>query len=139
MIRLLLASHGKLAEGIYSSLKIIMGEQNNIETLCAYMEEEFNLKKEISDRLNDLSDGDKLIVVTDIFGGSVNNEFMNNLNRKNLYLISGLNLPLVMELINVSDENDIEEKIMEALENSKKSIQYCNLIMKLANIEEDSF
>lgn len=139
MIRLLLASHGKLAEGIYSSLKIIMGEQNNIETLCAYMEEEFNLKKEISDRLNDLSDEDKLIVVTDIFGGSVNNEFMNNLNRKNLYLIAGLNLPLVMELINISDENDIEEEIMEALENSKKSIQYCNLIMKLANIEEDSF
>ncbi len=138
MIKILLASHGKLADGIYSSLKIIMGEQNNIETLCAYMEEEFNLKQEISDRLKDLSDEDKLIVVTDIFGGSVNNEFMSNLNRKNLYLIAGLNLPLVMELINISNENDLENLIMEAIENSKKSIQYCNLIIR-SNIEEDSF
>ena len=77
MIKLLLSSHGYLADGICSSLKIIMGEQINIRTICAYTEEEFDLKKEVSDILKDLSDEDKLIVVTDIFGGSVNNEFMN--------------------------------------------------------------
>lgn len=139
MIKLLLASHGDLADGICSSLKIIMGEQSNIKTLCAYMKEDFDLRKEISIILEDLSDEDKLIVVTDIFGGSVNNEFMNYLNKKNLYLISGLNLPLVIELVTISDENDIERGVIKALENSKNSIQYCNAIIKSLNQEEDTF
>ena len=111
MIKLLLASHGDLADGICSSLKIIMGEQGNIRTLCAYTKEEFDLRSEVWEILNDLSYEDKLIVVTDIFGGSVNNEFMNNLNRNNLYLIAGLNLPLVIELATISDEDNIEEQI----------------------------
>lgn len=139
MIKLLLASHGDLADGICSSLKIIMGEQGNIRTLCAYTKEEFDLRSEVWEILNDLSYEDKLIVVTDIFGGSVNNEFMNNLNRNNLYLIAGLNLPLVIELATISDEDNIEEQIKSALENSKNSIQYCNSIMKSTDIKEDTF
>ena len=31
MVKILLASHGDLAYGVYSSLKIIMGEQKNID------------------------------------------------------------------------------------------------------------
>lgn len=139
MIKLLLASHGDLADGIYSSLKIIVGEQNNISTLCAYKEEEFDLQKEISNILINLQKEDKLIVITDIFGGSVNNEFMNNLQSKNFYLIAGLNLPLVMELITIQNEDDIEGMIKSALENSKDSIKYCNPIIESMYIEEEGF
>lgn len=139
MIKLLLASHGDLADGIYSSLKIIMGEQKNIATLCAYKEEDFDLQKEISNILVNLQKEDKLIVITDIFGGSVNNEFMNNLQSKNFYLIAGLNLPLVMELITIQNEDDIEIMIKSALENSKDSIKYCNPIIELMDIEEEGF
>lgn len=139
MIKLLLASHGDLADGICSSLEIIMGKQNNILTLCAYKEENFDLKKEIRNILESLPKEEKLIVITDIFGGSVNNEFMNNLNQENLYLISGLNLPLVIELITIQDEENIEEMIKIALENSKESIKYCNLILEESEVEEDGF
>ena len=137
MIKLLLASHGDLAYGVYSSLKIIMGEQKNISTLCAYNEEDFDLKKEVWKIINDLKDDDKLIIVTDIFGGSVNNEFMNNLYRDNLYLVSGLNLPLVMELMLIQDESNIDSMIQNALETSIKTIKYCNPIIKAVEVEEE--
>ena len=132
MIKLLLASHGDLAYGVYSSLKIIMGEQKNISTLCAYNKEDFDLKKEVWKIINDLKDDDKLIIVTDIFGGSVNNEFMNN-----LYLVSGLNLPLVMELMLIQDESNIDSMIQNALETSIKTIKYCNPIIKAVEVEEE--
>ena len=137
MIKLLLASHGDLAYGVYSSLKIIMGEQKNIATLCAYNKEDFDLKKEVWKIINDLKDDDKLIIVTDIFGGSVNNEFMNNLYRDNLYLVSGLNLPLVMELMLIQDESNIDSMIQNALETSIKTIKYCNPIIKAVEVEEE--
>ncbi len=137
MIKLLLASHRDLAYGVYSSLKIIMGEQKNISTLCAYNKEDFDLKKEVWKIINDLKDDDKLIIVTDIFGGSVNNEFMNNLYRDNLYLVSGLNLPLVMELMLIQDESNIDSMIQNALETSIKTIKYCNPIIKAVEVEEE--
>ena len=137
MIKLLLASHWDLAYGVYISLKIIMVEQKNISTLCAYNKEDFDLKKEVWKIINDLKDDDKLIIVTDIFGGSVNNEFMNNLYRDNLYLVSGLNLPLVMELMLIQDESNIDSMIQNALETSIKTIKYCNPIIKAVEVEEE--
>ncbi|MFL0252799.1 PTS sugar transporter subunit IIA [Clostridium neuense] len=137
MIKFLLASHGNLADGMYSSVKIIMGEQSNISTLCAYVEENFDLKKEVSKIINGLSCEDKLIVITDVFGGSVNNEFMTNLKNKNIYLISGLNLPLVIELITNQDNEDIDSLINRALESSKDSICYCNKVINSVQADEE--
>lgn len=137
MIKFLLASHGNLADGMYSSVKIIMGEQSNISTLCAYVKENFDLKKEVSKIINGLSCEDKLIVITDVFGGSVNNEFMTSLKNKNIYLISGLNLPLVIELITNQDDEDIDSLINSALENSKDSICYCNKVINSVQADEE--
>lgn len=139
MVKILLASHGDLAYGVYSSLKIIMGEQKNISTLCAYKEEDFDLKKEVSNIFNNLSDEDELIVVTDIFGGSINNEFMNYMGRDNFHLVSGLNLPLLMELVLIQDNCNIDENIQNALNNSNQTIKYCNKVMETLVLEDDGF
>ena len=122
-----------------SSLKIIMGEQKNIDTLCAYKEEDFDLKKEVSNIFDNLSNEDELIVVTDIFGGSINNEFMNYIERDNFHLICGLNLPLLMELILIQDDKNITEKIKNALNMSKETIKYCNEAVTLLALEDDAF
>ena len=122
-----------------SSLKIIMGEQKNIDTLCAYKEEDFDLKKEVSNIFDNLSNEDELIVVTDIFGGSINNEFMNYIERDNFHLICGLNLPLLMELILIQDDKNITEKIKNALNMSKETIKYCNEAITLLALEDDAF
>ena len=127
MVKILLASHGDLAYGVYSSLKIIMGEQKNIDTLCAYKEEDFDLKKEVSNIFDNLSNEDELIVVTDY------------IERDNFHLICGLNLPLLMELILIQDDKNITEKIKNALNMSKETIKYCNEAVTLLALEDDAF
>ena len=100
MRRILLATHGEFAAGILNSAEIIIGKSEQVQTLCAF---------------------------TDILGGSVNNEFMRYLDHEGLHLISGLNLPLLIELI-LSTEPDTEKLIGELLEQMPKQIQYCNRI-----------
>ena len=139
MVKILLASHGDLAYGIQSSMRIIMGEQKNISTLCAYKDEDFDLKKEVENIFKDLKDEDQLIVVTDIFGGSINNEFMTYIERENFHLVCGLNLPLVMELILIQDDCNIGENIQNALDNSKQTINYCNSVIKSLALDDDGF
>ena len=139
MRKFLLASHGRLAEGLYNSLQIIMGNNLNILVMCAYVDENDNIEKIIRNYIESISKEDELIVVTDLFGGSVNNEFMRYLNDKRIHLISGMNLPLIIELITRKGENTAQI-INEALDESKNNIMYCNnIVKKIKSIENDEF
>ncbi|WP_222860476.1 PTS sugar transporter subunit IIA [Bacillus rubiinfantis] len=133
---ILLASHGRLAEGMLHSVEMITGAQKDIWTLSAYVEEEVDLQLQINDVCDKLAETDELIIVSDIFGGSVNNEFMNRLGDKRIHLIAGMNLPLVIELVTLKNSAIATAELIEkALKNSKSSIKYCN--PELAGDSED--
>lgn len=135
---LLFASHGRLAEGMLHSVQMITGKQKHVWTLSAYVDRELDLKDQIKEVLNRLTKDDELLVVTDIFGGSVNNEFMNVLSDHPIHVIAGLNLPLAIELVSMIHTNkDTEEIIASAVLNSKSSIKYCNLELQNHPTDED--
>ncbi|MDA1477860.1 PTS sugar transporter subunit IIA [Bacillus changyiensis] len=138
MRHFVLASHGKFADGILHSLELIKGKHENIRTINAYTNENEDLQTQMNELLEDLDVNDELVVVTDIFGGSINNEFMNLLDDKRIHVIAGLNLPLVIELVTMSKhEKDVVNLIKTALVNSKRSIQYCNAILNNEDADED--
>lgn len=143
MRKFLLASHAYFAEGIYSSLRMILGDQKNIDTICAYTTDNYDLKKEIASILKSLQADDELIIITDIFGGSVNNEFMNIIGEtdKKIYLVSGLNLPLLIELVSREfDDGNTCDIIEQSLLSSRKMIQFCNKVLKTSTtIKDDEF
>lgn len=136
--KLILASHGKLASGITSSLELICGKQLAIETLDCYLTEDFDLQKEVKNIMNAYRD-DEIVVVTDLFGGSVNNEFLTQINRPNFYLVAGMNLPFLVELSMQLQQADSLPKLIEAtLETSKQTIQFCNQAI-MNQMEEEEF
>lgn len=137
--KFLFVSHAYMAKGTKSSLELIMGEQKCVECLCAYVEEHFDIKEEIKKRLDILSPEDELIIVTDLFGGSVNNEFMSIITQNtNVYLIAGLNLALCINLIiRKYDECASEVLIRECLDEAKSSLIFCNDLIETKQDEED--
>jgi len=142
LIKYIFASHGTLAKGILSSVELILGRQANVETLCAYINEDFNLSLEVNRLLDSYSVEDEVIVLTDIFGGSVNNDFIQQIGagKKNIHLISGVNLPLVIDLIVTLDENkeeDLAIQIDSIIKNSITNIKYCNSIIDTVTNDEN--
>lgn len=118
--KIIVASHGQMASGILSSLKIIYGESDQVEALDCYVEKDFDLSQKIAALMNKYANYE-LIVITDIFGGSVNNEFLTYLKRKNFYLVAGLNLPLLIELVSgLNTSEPTEEWVRKTLHASKK-------------------
>lgn len=136
---ILIASHGRLAEGLADSLSYIIGGKEKIETMCAYTDPDFNLEKEVKSILEKYkSDGEELVVFTDVFGGSVNNEFMKNLNQYQFHLIANVNFPILLEIL--WDQNPLTtERITERVEKESCAPKYCNslLIQKHYNEEDD--
>lgn len=139
MRQYILASHGGFSKGIYESIKIIVGEQPNVHIVSAFIDGNNDLEILVNEVLQAIDKDDEIIVCSDVFGGSVNNEFMKQLGKgKNLYLITGMNLPLLMQLF-LSVEEDTEKMIKDIVYSDDTKVKYCNEMIKLSNNEEDDF
>ena len=141
MYQFIIATHGLFAEGIKNSIEIILGKFENLSTLSCYTDTNFNLKIEIDEILKKYNNKE-VIVITDIFGGSVNNLFMEEIPlNKNIHLITGLNLPLVLNLLGEQENYLIpEELIQNSMEISSDAVKYCNLeLIKTSKNEDEDF
>lgn len=137
MNRILLASHGPLARGMKETLAMLAGENDRIEVLCAYVDERSrDVSKLIDDWESNLTPDDWWIVVTDVFGGSVNNEFLLRLAHGSFALVAGMNLSLLVELSITLDTLD-EETLERAIESSRDSIRRCQLMSSHDEEDED--
>ena len=135
--KILIASHGSLAKGMFSSLNIIIGKVDNIETLCGYLDLDFNLEHSI-ETIMEAQDFDKeeLIVCTDMVGGSVNNGFIKFLGKYPFHLVSNVNLPFLIDLILSLDsfqDNTLETKVKEDV----FGVKYINpMLREWTNLED---
>ena len=76
MVKIMLASHGNLAAGMLSSAEMVFGKQDNVSVICAYVDGEDDVSTRIKGFIDSIAPDDSWIIFTDLFGGSVNNEFM---------------------------------------------------------------
>lgn len=129
--KLLIATHSTFAEGIKNAMELVTGTQDAVCALCAYTDDMSEVETPVRHIMEDLSPDEELIVATDIFGGSVNNEFMKYLTKKNVHLISGVNLPLLFELTAALDDvSDTKKAVKTAIDNARDQMKYCNLLLE---------
>lgn len=133
----MVATHGRFAEGIINSFQMILGKQENFSVLCAYAgEEEEALEKVVRKIVMERKADKDLIIITDLFGGSVNNEFMKYLNVPGVYLITGLSLPLLLELY-ANQERESKEMIRLSIMSAQSNLKFCNELLKERENEEE--
>lgn len=137
MNRILLASHGPLAQGMKDTLSLLVGDNDRIDVLCAYINDQTrDVAKLIDEWQERCSPDDFWLVITDIFGGSVNNEFLVRLDTGNYQLVAGMNLPLLVELSVMIDALD-EDLLESILASCRQSIQLCHPLATSVDDEED--
>ncbi len=103
MKKLLIATHGKLADGYRSSLSILTGMQDSVEYIDAYVDESDYTPK-LQTFIDSVGPDDTGVIFTDIYGGSVFQKVALMLEgRQNIFHVTGINLGLVIELL-LTDE-----------------------------------
>jgi fructoselysine and glucoselysine-specific PTS system IIA component len=129
MRKFLIAAHGTLPEGIQSSLEIIMGSLENVFLIQAYVGENKSLKEEIESVLEHIDNEDELIVCTDLMGGSVTNQILQHALKENVFIISGFNLPLLLELLLADPSSPVLEVIETGINNARNQIVFVNKLI----------
>lgn len=135
--RIVLATHGKFSEGILTSMKMIFGEQTPIECITAYVESGVDYQELFRETVaeNDY-DTTELIVLTDVLGGSVNNEFMKLLAEYPFHLVCGLNLALLLEIA-VCPADMIADQLPSIVERAREGIALCDDMVRGAIAAEE--
>ncbi len=136
-MKMIVCSHAKLAEGMVSAVKLICGENLKIEFLNSYVDD-CDIRKELQKILKD--ENESYCIMTDLFGGSVNQECMKYLNTRNIQLISGVNLAFVVEAAILNENKGLnEESIRELCDNSRNQLIYVNEFLKNNKFSNSDF
>lgn len=136
MRKFVLASHGSLAEGIKNSVEMISGKQNNLYAFCMKEGESPTVLKERIEKILFNSDKkEEIVLVSDFPGGSVNTLLMSFLTQNNIYLVSGMNSMLVLNLL--LSKEPIDSCLNNAINAGKNTIK--RIEIEEENEEDDFF
>jgi mannose/fructose-specific phosphotransferase system component IIA len=133
MRKFLIATHGAFANGIKSSLDMIIGETDNVFLIQAYLDENIVVEDELAAVLTNITGADELIIFTDLLGGSVNNIMLREALKENVHIVSGFNLPLVIEIMMGDADTPVIEVIESAIINAKEQMVYVNKLITQQN------
>lgn len=121
MLNIVLLSHGHLASGMKNTIELIAGRQDNLFTYYAYVDGNNDIKAFLLDFLK-IHLNEKVIVITDFLGGSVNNDAIECKNNYDFYLITGMNVLLVLNLVLKYCNSELDSVIRESIQESQKMI-----------------
>ncbi len=72
MIGMVLVTHGTLANALRDAMEHVVGKQKRLATVCIESDAEFESQRaEIASRMEEVNDGDGVILLTDMFGGTL--------------------------------------------------------------------
>ncbi|MEL5940468.1 PTS sugar transporter subunit IIA, partial [Tetragenococcus halophilus] len=104
MIGILILTHGELANGFLSALKLISGNERQIEGIGLFHETDIEEYKEaVTEKIKDMDQGEGILVFCDIFGASPYNVTAQNFkNLKDVVhyrAVTGVSLPMIIEAV----------------------------------------
>lgn len=125
MKQILIATHGKMASGIRYTAELIVGKMAEITTIDAYVTPEDNVEKKFEEYFEQ-HENDRIFVFTDLMGGSVNQKLLGYSQKENVTLITGTNLPVLMQVM-MADDDVTEDEIREFIDDAREELQVVDL------------
>lgn len=139
MKRIVVASHGKLSAGILDSASLIGGNElfSNIVHLSITMDMSHERVREMVDEAFSAYDmEDEILALTDVYGGSITTVISEYIGIRNLHIITGVNLGMLLEAGMLLDQMEIEELVHYLMKQGKDGIRYVNEELSDAQGEE---
>ncbi|MDF1776468.1 MAG: PTS sugar transporter subunit IIA [Rhizobiaceae bacterium] len=130
MIGLVLVTHGKLAEEFRNALEHVVGPQKLLETVSIGPEDDMDQRRmDIIEAVSQVEDGQGVIILTDMFGGTPSNLSISVMDSGHTEVIAGVNLPMLIKLASVRNENDMEKALAEAQDAGRKYINVASRLL----------
>src|SRR2546430_8782204 len=123
MIGLVLVTHGRLAVEFRAALEHVVGPQQQIETITIGPDDDVEQRRrDIIEAVKRADTDDGVVILTDMFGGTPSNLSISVMNRPNVEVLAGINLPMLVKLAKVRADCPLDKAVAAAQEAGKKYI-----------------
>src|SRR5438105_15430792 len=130
MVGVIIVTHGKLAHELLETTRIIVGKNtdNIIPISVGWNDDMADVQKTITSSISKIDQGQGVLILTDMFGGTPSNISLSFLS-ENVEIITGVNLPMLIKIVNVGDRYTLKELAHLIHEQGKKSIYLASEIL----------
>jgi mannose PTS system EIIA component len=130
MIGLVLVTHGHLADELRSAMEHVVGTQRNVATVCIGPDDDIEgRRQDIQECIATVDQGDGVVLLTDMFGGTPSNLAISVMNGDGIEVIAGVNLPMLIKLAGIRGENNMEKALIDASEAGRKYINVASRVL----------
>lgn len=132
MIGIVIVTHRRLGDALIEAAEFIMG--NRPEALACVSidlkESADVLRGKIAGGIKKVKSEDGVLILTDMFGGTPSNLSYSFLEEGHVEVISGVNLPILIQAVNTREKMKLDELAVRLEEFGKKSISLASGILK---------
>ena len=135
---MVLVTHSQLAVELIAALEHVVGPQRNIEAVCIGPDDNIDKRRrEILTSIDSVNDGEGVVVLTDMFGGTPSNLAISVLSKDSVEVIAGVNLPMLIKLSTARESETLAEAVKSAQEAGRKYINIASQILDEQNSRGD--
>ncbi len=130
MIGMVLVTHGRLAEEFRAALEHVVGPQDQCETIAIGPDDDMEERRnDIVSAVQRVDNGKGVVILTDMFGGTPSNLAISVMQNREVEVIAGVNLPMLVKLARVRGELDMKTTVREAQDAGRKYINVANDVL----------
>lgn len=124
MIGLVIVTHGRLAEEFISAMEHVVGPQAAVQAICIGPEDDMERRRQdILSACGRVDDGNGVILLTDMFGGTPSNLAISVMDEAKAEVIAGINLPILVKLASIRSEMPLAQAVALARDAGRKYIK----------------
>ena len=131
MIGIIVAAHGEMSKGLIETSRMIVGHAENMATVDLLEGEgPESLRDKLKKAVESLDSGEGVMVLLDLYGGTPSNVSALLARELNIEVVSGVNLPMLLEIIVKRASKNLKELRQVAMYAGKEGIRSINEIVE---------
>ena len=110
MVGAVIIAHSFIGKELIATAEYIVGKIEGITAVSIDCETNaFEARKAIARAIKEVDQGDGVLLLTDLFGGSPSNIAFSFLNNEKIEVVTGVNLPMILTFRNKREDKNPEE------------------------------
>jgi len=131
MIGAVIVTHGRLAEELVCTLDTIIGSVPQIKAVGTSLSQTSDeIWEKIEKALKENDTGEGVLLLTDMFGGTPSNICMSFLGKKNVEVISGVNMPMLIKFASCRGQMSLSQLKDKMVTYGRENILLASEILK---------
>lgn len=123
MIGALVVTHGHLGRELVAAAEMIVGEISHIQAVSVGWHDDVNdARKDIEKRIAEVDEGQGVIILTDMFGGTPSNIAFSLHDPGKLDVVTGVNLPMIIKIAGQKEGETLDSLAATVRDQGRSSI-----------------